>query len=480
MLDLTRLPEAELSAFVARQPWFRAHRSEGAAMRVVEATYVHTVAPLLAIALVEVATERGLNEIYQLPIGLRPEGEASACARRSRRSTAGRRTTRSPIPSSPARSSTSCATPARCDSDVSTIDFLPVGGPRRRPGAGLGRAAGDRRGSPQHVGRDRRGAGAEGLPAAHRGRQPGGRAAALPRRARLREHARAARLLRALRSPDRLDARHRHPLRAGRARRLVVRALVAGGRFRARVRARVARRRSRALPGGARAARRGHRLDARRCSPPTRAIPSFAAEEPSAESLALVAATLDEEIEAVFAHLPESEVLAPIAGRGEEVRERLRVLASMTSRSRVIRIHGNLHLGDLLWTGVGLARARLRGPARAQRRRSAGASARRCATSRACCARSPTPRRRRCWRAATRRPRAGRRRRARTSCAATSRSPGASGFVPGGAAGAEQLLEIFELEKAVDELRHELEVRPDWVSIPVAAIERLLAEPLAE
>ena len=53
-------------------------------------------------------------------------------------------------------------------------------------------------------------------------------------------------------------------------------------------------------------------------------------------------------------------------------------------------------------------------------------------------------------------------------------------FVPGGAAGAEQLLEIFELEKAVDELRHELEVRPDWVSIPVAAIERLLAEPFAE
>ena len=55
-----------------------------------------------------------------------------------------------------------------------------------------------------------------------------------------------------------------------------------------------------------------------------------------------------------------------------------------------------------------------------------------------------------------------------------------SGFVPGGAAGAEQLLEIFELEKAVDELRHELEVRPDWVPIPVAAIERLLAEPFAE
>jgi predicted trehalose synthase len=55
-----------------------------------------------------------------------------------------------------------------------------------------------------------------------------------------------------------------------------------------------------------------------------------------------------------------------------------------------------------------------------------------------------------------------------------------SGFIPGGAAGARQLLEIFELEKAVDELRHELEVRPDWLPIPVAAIERLLAEPPGE
>src|SRR5689334_25393416 len=75
MLDLTRLPESDLSAFVARQPWFRAHGREDAAARVLEATFVHTVAPLLAIALVEVATERGLNEIYQLPVGLQPESE---------------------------------------------------------------------------------------------------------------------------------------------------------------------------------------------------------------------------------------------------------------------------------------------------------------------------------------------------------------------------------------------------------------------
>jgi hypothetical protein len=75
MLDLTRLPESELSAFVARQPWFRAHGREGAEARVLEATFVHTVAPLLAIAVVAVASERGLNELYQLPVGLRPESD---------------------------------------------------------------------------------------------------------------------------------------------------------------------------------------------------------------------------------------------------------------------------------------------------------------------------------------------------------------------------------------------------------------------
>jgi predicted trehalose synthase len=39
-----------------------------------------------------------------------------------------------------------------------------------------------------------------------------------------------------------------------------------------------------------------------------------------------------------------------------------------------------------------------------------------------------------------------------------------------------RLLRIFELEKAVYELRYELAHRPDWVSIPVAGILRLLEE----
>jgi maltokinase len=42
------------------------------------------------------------------------------------------------------------------------------------------------------------------------------------------------------------------------------------------------------------------------------------------------------------------------------------------------------------------------------------------------------------------------------------------------------LLAVFELEKAVYELRYELNNRPDWVSIPVAGIVRLLESDAAE
>jgi predicted trehalose synthase len=48
-------------------------------------------------------------------------------------------------------------------------------------------------------------------------------------------------------------------------------------------------------------------------------------------------------------------------------------------------------------------------------------------------------------------------------------------LVPSGS-GMERLLRVFELEKAVYELRYELNNRPDWVQIPVAGIQRMLAE----
>ena len=50
------------------------------------------------------------------------------------------------------------------------------------------------------------------------------------------------------------------------------------------------------------------------------------------------------------------------------------------------------------------------------------------------------------------------------------------GSLPSGRRAASGMLSIFELEKAVYELRYELDNRPDWVQIPVAGIQRLLEE----
>jgi predicted trehalose synthase len=47
-------------------------------------------------------------------------------------------------------------------------------------------------------------------------------------------------------------------------------------------------------------------------------------------------------------------------------------------------------------------------------------------------------------------------------------------LLPAGQAAISKLLAIFELEKAVYELRYELNNRPDWVPIPVSGICRLL------
>ena len=47
-------------------------------------------------------------------------------------------------------------------------------------------------------------------------------------------------------------------------------------------------------------------------------------------------------------------------------------------------------------------------------------------------------------------------------------------LLPAGRGAIDRLLSVFELEKAVYELRYEMNNRPDWVAIPAAAIRRLL------
>jgi trehalose synthase-fused probable maltokinase len=51
------------------------------------------------------------------------------------------------------------------------------------------------------------------------------------------------------------------------------------------------------------------------------------------------------------------------------------------------------------------------------------------------------------------------------------------GLLPAGEELIAKLLSIFELEKSLYELRYELDNRPEWVEIPVRSIARLLDEP---
>jgi trehalose synthase-fused probable maltokinase len=205
--------------------------------------------------------------------------------------------------------------------------------------------------------------------------------------------------------------------------------------------------------------------------------PNFAPEEPSVESLGLLTATVDEQIERIFLELPEeNEALEPIRGRGEEVREHLRLLTHAGSVGRVIRTHGDYHLGQTLWANEDWVILDFEGePARtlAERRRKrsplrdvAGmlrsfayaASASDLQRGR------PAPE--------------GWEERAREAFFRGYIEAVDPALLPPGEGPTRTLLSIFELEKAVYELRYELNNRPDWVGIPVAGIARLLEEPL--
>jgi len=82
--------------------------------------------------------------------------------------------------------------------------------------------------------------------------------------------------------------------------------------------------------------------------------PAFAPEEPSDEALALLTATIDEQIERAFLDLPaDNPVLAPIMGRGEEIRDRLQLMSHVGVGGRLIRHHGDYHLGQTMLRDAG-------------------------------------------------------------------------------------------------------------------------------
>jgi maltokinase len=202
--------------------------------------------------------------------------------------------------------------------------------------------------------------------------------------------------------------------------------------------------------------------------------PNFYPEQTSTESLGLLTATVDEEIERVFMSLPEDVPdLDPIRGRGEEVRERLRLLTNIGGTGRVIRVHGDFHLGQTLWDGEDWVILDFEGePARSlpERRRkrsplrdvagmlgSFGYAASAAEVLRDTSAPDD-------WED-----------RARDEFLIGYRATVDRSLIPSGAA-MDKLLKVFELEKAVYELRYELNNRPDWVRIPVVGLARMLEE----
>jgi maltokinase len=201
--------------------------------------------------------------------------------------------------------------------------------------------------------------------------------------------------------------------------------------------------------------------------------PNFAPEDASTESLGLLVASVDEEVERVFLELPDGvEALAPIAGRGEELRAQLRMLSHGGSQGRKIRHHGDYHLGQVLWTGDKWVVVDFEGePARSLSERRQKRSPLRdvagmlrsfayvsAAASILRGVEAPIDFERRL----------------REDFLAGYLAEVDASLLPPGEQAMERLLAVFELEKAVYELRYELDNRPDWIGIPVACIERRL------
>jgi maltokinase len=200
--------------------------------------------------------------------------------------------------------------------------------------------------------------------------------------------------------------------------------------------------------------------------------PAFSPEEPSNEALSLLTATVDEDIERIFVRLPDDERVAPIIGRGQDVRERLAARSQIGVGGRIIRTHGDYHLGQTLHTPAGWVIIDFEGePARALTQRRAKRSPLRDIASMLrsfAYTTSAIPILR------GHQPPDNFENRARERFLNAYFEHVDPALMPPGEAAIANLLLIYELEKAIYELQYELDNRPNWVGIPVAGIRRLL------
>ena len=458
MIDLSALDEGTFQEWIVAQRWFGSKAREVAHIDVAECIPLREEAPQLALALVEARFGEGTHETYQVPLGLRPVdegwderviGEADGWTVYDALAdpAAGRELL---------HRMRSGAERDRRGGHAA----LPLGGVGGRRAGRDGRRAAGRRRAVELVDRVRRRADPEGVPACRAGREPRARAAALPVRARVPEHRR--------RWPAGTSSRAASSTRRWGSCRSTWRARATAGSWRWRSSRPI-------LPGCSTRLRSLGQVtgDLHTALGSDNSNPDFAPDEPSQEALSLLTADVDEQIERIFLDLPETEALAPIAGRGQDVREKLQALSHIGAGGRVIRTHGDYHLGQTMLSDRGWVILDFEGePARPlpERRLQALAAARRRGDA------ALVLLRRRGRAAAAR----------RSTCRRTGRTAARATFLEGyfdrvepsllppGEAPTRQLLAVFELEKAVYELRYELNNRPDWVSIPVAGILRLL------
>jgi maltokinase len=200
--------------------------------------------------------------------------------------------------------------------------------------------------------------------------------------------------------------------------------------------------------------------------------PAFSPEEPSAEALALLTATIDEDVERAFVRLPDDERVAAIAGRGQDVRERIATRAQLGVGGRAIRTHGDYHLGQTLhlpseWLIIDFegepARPLYERRFKASPLRDVAGMLRSFAYATSAVAimyDQPAP---------------GQfEERARQTFLEHYLQTIDPALLPAGESAIVNLLSIFELEKAIYELQYELDNRPEWLPIPVSGIARLL------
>ena len=453
---LVPLPEDALREWFVGQRWFGSKATEVAHLNILESFTLREESPQLVLALIEARFPQGTHEVYQVPIGIRPASEG--WGDRVIAEAGGNTYYDALADPTHARELLHLM---RAGADVQAGDGMLAF--RWAGGAGRGRdgrgAAGRRR-AVELVDRVRRVADPQGVPPRRAGRQPGARAAALPVSERDFPHIAPiagwyqydGRLMDATLGVlqeylagatdgwdlalDALAQRPRGvPRRGARARRRhrrdAHRARLGGER--PGVRARGAEQRGDLDPH--RDDRRGDRADLRRAARGrgARPDPRPRAGRPGAPAGAGLGRRRR-------ARDPHPRRLPPRPDHARRPRlgdPRLRGRAGAADvpapAQALAAARRGGHAALVLLRG-----GRLRHPARRARRRRAGRSAR-----------------------------------ARRSWTATSR-PSTTALLPPGDEATRKLLSIFELEKAVYELRYELNNRPDWVAIPVAGIARLL------